>query len=499
MDLLLAASQQVASSFDLPQVLPRILEGVRDLTRADYVRLALEPSGGAEATFSAGADPGRWSTLDEQVLSLARQHGRFVLENPARARAVLDQDGLERPIKALMGLPIRHEAAFVGVLWLAHRKPHAFSRDEVNLLSILGGQLGVAISNARLFQQAEQERLRLAAVLEATPDAVVVIDREGRISLANPAAESVLRGDPLESRGKEAALWLEPPELHELLAAGDREARTTEVHLEGGRVLFASAAEVAGQGDEPLGRVLVLWDISHYKKLDTLKSEFVSTVSHDLRSPLTLMRGYATMLTMVGATNEQQREFVRKILDSVDQMARLVDNLLDLGRIEAGVGLNLERLPLEPVLQDVAESLRPQAANKQIALRVQLDDGMEPVEVDPTLFRQAVANLVDNAIKYTPAGGSVTLRAFQADGRQTVRVEDTGLGIAPTDQARLFERFYRARRKETLREKGTGLGLAIVKSIVEQHGGRVSLESRLGAGSAFTLEIPVRQPARPGP
>ncbi|MGH2626827.1 MAG: sensor histidine kinase, partial [Anaerolineales bacterium] len=220
---------------------------------------------------------------------------------------------------------------------------------------------------------------------------------------------------------------------------------------------------------------------------------------HDLRSPLTLMRGYATMLTMVGATNEQQREFVRKILDSVDQMARLVDNLLDLGRIEAGVGLNLERLPLEPVLQDVIESLRPQAANKQIALRVQLEEGMEPVEVDATLLRQAVANLVDNAIKYTPAGGSVTLRSFQGDGRQTVRVEDTGLGIAPTDQARLFERFYRARRKETLREKGTGLGLAIVKSIVEQHGGKVSLESRLGAGSAFTLEVPMRQPARPGP
>jgi signal transduction histidine kinase len=118
---------------------------------------------------------------------------------------------------------------------------------------------------------------------------------------------------------------------------------------------------------------------------------------------------------------------------------------------------------------------------------------MEPVDVDPTLFRQAVANLVENAIKYTPSGGSVTLRAFQAEGRQMVRVVDTGLGIAPTDQARLFERFYRARRKETLREKGTGLGLAIVKSIAEQHGGRVSIESRLGAGSTFSLEIPLRQ------
>lgn len=500
MDLLLAASQGVAASFELARVMPPILEGVRELTRADLVRLALEPSGvGRADAFHAGIDPGHWGDLDGQVLALAQQHGRFVLENPARARAVLDLDALDRPIKAMLGLPIRHEAEFVGALWLAHRKPHAFSRDEVNLLTILGGQLGVAISNARLFQQAEQERSRLAAVLEATPDAVVVIDREGMISLANPAADQVLRGAPGESKGKAASEWLQPPELLELIGSGDRESRAIEVRLENGRVLFASAAEVAGQGDEPLGRVVVLWDISHYKKLDMLKSEFVSTVSHDLRSPLTLMRGYATMMTMVGATNEQQREFVRKILDSVDQMARLVDNLLDLGRIEAGVGLNLERLPLEPLLEDVAESLRPQAATKQVVLRLQLDEAMEPVDVDPTLFRQAVANLVENAIKYTPSGGSVTLRAFQAEGRQMVRVVDTGLGIAPTDQARLFERFYRARRKETLREKGTGLGLAIVKSIAEQHGGRVSIESRLGAGSTFSLEIPLRQGASAPP
>jgi signal transduction histidine kinase len=141
-------------------------------------------------------------------------------------------------------------------------------------------------------------------------------------------------------------------------------------------------------------------------------------------------------------------------------------------------------------------TLRPQATNKQIALRVDMADPMEPIEVDPTLFRQAVANLVENAIKYTPPGGQVTVRAYQNDGRQTVRVEDTGLVIAPTDQARLFERFFRARRKETLREKGSGLGLAIVKSIAEQHGGRVGVESRLGAGSAFTLEVPILQAQR---
>jgi signal transduction histidine kinase len=236
----------------------------------------------------------------------------------------------------------------------------------------------------------------------------------------------------------------------------------------------------------------VLGDITHYKKLDKLKSDFVSTVSHDLRAPLTLMRGYGTMLTMVGELTDKQQEFVRKILGSVDHMAHLVDNLLDLGRIEAGIGLNLESVHIDEVIGEVVDSFRPHAANKQIVLEADLPDGLTPIEADPTLLRQAIANLVDNALKYTPQGGRVSVRARQHDGRQVVSVQDSGLGIAPADQVRLFEKFFRARRKEALREKGSGLGLAIVKSIAEQHGGRVSVESRLGVGSTFTLDLPVK-------
>jgi signal transduction histidine kinase len=173
-------------------------------------------------------------------------------------------------------------------------------------------------------------------------------------------------------------------------------------------------------------------------------------------------------------------------------MTQLVDNLLDLGRIEAGVGLNLEAVNVDSVVQDVTGAYQAQAANKRISLASDVAGGMRPIEADLTLLRQAVANLVDNAIKYTQAGGRVTLRARQHDGRQIISVEDSGVGIAPTDQARLFEKFYRARRSETLREKGSGLGLAIVKSVVEQHGGRVTVESRLGVGSTFTLELPAR-------
>jgi signal transduction histidine kinase len=195
--------------------------------------------------------------------------------------------------------------------------------------------------------------------------------------------------------------------------------------------------------------------------------------------------------------NEQQKEFVSKILTSADQMGNLIENLLDLSRIEAGVGLDLERVQFPDLIESVIQSYRPQAVNKQIALEVEVADDLEPVEIDPTLIRQAIANLVDNAIKYTSAGGNVIVSAHQQKGNQYLSVKDDGLGIAPTDQARLFERFYRARRQETLNIKGTGLGLAIVKSIVQQHGGDVGVESRLGDGSTFTLHFPLHQEELP--
>lgn len=495
MDLLLASSQRLASSFDLGGILPPILEGVGRLLRADHVRVVLAgpdgEAGGRLESHSAGKDRGNWASLDAQVVELARQRGKFLLENPGRARAVLNLAQVTEPLQGLVALPLRDEQTFIGALWLGYRRAQALPPDSSNLLTILASQIGVAVSNARLFHRAEQERLRLGAVLEATPDAVLATDRRGRLTLANSSAEAVLRGNVEDVLGKPASEWVTSPEVLELLQPGS-ERRTADVAVSTGRALFATATDIRPGGEDQSGRVCVLWDITHFKKVDMLKSEFVSTVSHDLRAPLTLMRGYATMLTMVGAMNEQQKDFVRKIHESIEQMTQLVDNLLDLGRIEAGVGLNLEAVNIESMLQDVAGAYQAQAANKRISLAADIPGGMRPIEADLTLLRQAVANLVDNAIKYTQPGGRVTVHSRQHDGRQVISVEDTGVGIAPTDQARLFEKFYRARRSETLREKGSGLGLAIVKSVAEQHGGRVTVESRLGVGSTFTLELPAR-------
>jgi PAS domain S-box-containing protein len=498
MDLLLAVSQRVASSLDLNQVLPPIMDGIRGLTNANLVRLLIAPERPRFLTpveaYESGNDPGGWTSLDKQILELSQEKGRFVLENPARAQAVFNLAQLSVGISSLASFPILNEDQFVGCIWLGHQSPHAYSENETNLISIITSNLGVAVANARLYHSGEDERKRLGAMLEAIPDAVIVTNAHGVISLANPAAQVVLNVPVEEAVGRSISEVVVVDDIQEMLTQSDLTSPTREIHLADGQVFFISVSEIQ-EGETPSsGRISVLWDISHFKKLDTLKSEFVSTVSHDLKMPLTLMKGYVTMLSMVGSMNDQQKEYLRKITESSDQMESLVDNVLDLSRIEAGLGLKLEKVDVGSIVMEVVDSYKPQAANRQVSIEGSVDQKMTLIEIDRTLIRQALANLVDNAVNFTPAHGKISVRAIQLDGIQRISVEDTGAGIAPTDQARLFEKFYRIQSMDSADSLGSGLGLAIVKSIVEQHGGRVHVESRLGAGSTFTIDLPIRSP-----
>ncbi|MGH2621465.1 MAG: ATP-binding protein [Anaerolineales bacterium] len=484
LNLLLATSRRMAESFDLAEGLPIVLNRMRDLIDVDCVRLVLAGSEGELEAYQAGSAGKGWANLDQGILDLTRKRGQFSLENPARAGAVLDLGGVSDGLEALIAFPVKHEAEDLGALWLGHGRPRAFSKSEVRLVSIFAGQLAISVENVGLYRLAERERSRLLAILSSTPDAVIVTDARGRVSLANPAADAVLTVRAEDAIGRPIGELVRAPELAALFTEPLPPSHSLEIKLEGGRVLYASASDVPGG---QLGRVCVLSDITHYKVLDALKSEFVSTVSHDLRSPLTLMRGYSSMVANVGAVNNQQQELLDKIQASVARMTKLVDDLLDLGRIETGIGLSLESVEISAVLQEVLTNFRPLALNKQVALEVQLGSSLSPLQADPVLLRQAIGNLVDNAIKYSQPGARVLVRADQIEGRQIIQVQDGGVGIASADQPRLFEKFFRVGEG-----KGAGLGLAIVKSIVEQHQGRVSVESRLGRGSTFTIAVPMR-------
>ncbi len=371
-----------------------------------------------------------------------------------------------------------------------------FIDSEVRYIVTLAGQAALAATNSSLFGRAEIGRKRMAAIIASTPDPILVLDHQDKLLLTNPVAAELLGIEHNFGIGESIEEITDQQELIELLndASGGRSSK--EVKLKDGRIFLATASPVIA-GEHQLGRVCVLRDISQLKEMDELKSDFVSTVSHDLRSPLTLMRGYATMLEMVGELNDQQQNYVHKIITGVESMSHLVQNLLDLGRIEAEVGLKLDMISAPDIVSDVADSFNIRASQKKIKIHVSPPNQTIPfISADKALLQQALRNLVDNAINFNQQGGNVWIRYKMEDGKIIFEVEDNGIGISPVDQQRLFEKFYRVESREKDKQGGTGLGLAIVKSIAERHGGDAWIKSELGAGSTFYLAIPIRQPEK---
>jgi PAS domain S-box-containing protein len=498
---LLLVSQGVASTLEIEEAVKPILEAVQ-VAGASSSRIVLVANalpgfddGDEPARFGHGSMSELYSLLDEQVLTLARQQERILLTNLSRISLFNLTPGHPVP-KALAAIALRHENNFYGVLWQAYDQPHQFSEDEIRYLTTLAGQAAIAAANSRLFQSAEIGRQRLAAILTSTPDPILVTDRQNRLLLSNPAAWQVLGFTAEVSNGQSIKNVTTDNELIYLLSTNTAQRQSAEVTMPDGKIYLATASPVVLDGQR-MGRVCLLRDITHLKELDALKSEFVSTVSHDLRSPLTLMRGYATMLEMVGDLNEQQNGYVGKIVLAVENMARLVNNLLDLGRIEAGVDLQLEMVSVQDVVDRVVNALQLQMAQKRIQLQINIDPQSSPlIEADQALLQQALQNLVENAVKYTNDGGKIFVSIHPGTEGLIFKVTDTGIGIAPVDQPRLFEKFYRVGQRDAKKEHGTGLGLAIVKSIAERHRGRVWVESQLGKGSSFYILLPLRQARR---
>jgi PAS domain S-box-containing protein len=506
LSLLLDVSQSVSATLELQEGVPFILEGALRATQAQVARIVLlSPGGHPYVTMSRGERHPGLEALDEALAKAARGVERpLVIENLARAKSLAESEALDGAIKAVVALPIRTKQQVPAVMWVGYDTVRRFDDSDIDILSTLAGQTAVLVENARLFQTAEGERRRLAAILASTTDAVLVTDRENRVLLINPAGERAFGVKARQVSDRKIDHSPLPEALIELfeepLDSGG--ALPRELSLQDGRTLYANVSAILNANGERIGRVAVMRDITHLKELDELKTEFVNTVSHDLKSPLTYIRGYTAMLPSLGELNQEQRQYVAKILRGVIQMSNLVEDLLNLGRIEAGVGLERRPCHLGAILAEAVDSMRGRAAAKHVALRTKpMDrsvpsiDGIPVVSGDALLLRQAVGNLVDNAIKYTPSGGTVTVGLTvrtRGRGKQAiVTVSDTGIGIAPEDQVRLFEKFYRIKRDDVPDVSGTGLGLSIVKSIIERHGGDVWVDSGLNEGSTFYIGLPL--------
>jgi two-component system NtrC family sensor kinase len=323
--------------------------------------------------------------------------------------------------------------------------------------------------------------------LARVENGVIVVDPENRLLIMNQTARDAFGVNGNWNR-RPVSEVIEDPGILAMLRASGRVSKREEVELQDGRVFNAQRTPIEG-----IGQAIVMQDVTHLKELDRIKSEFVTTVSHDLRSPLTAILGYIELIERSGGLNVQQEEFIRRVQLSVGQITDLVSNLLDLGRIEAGLDEAKENTPIAVLARYALESVRSTAEGKGLTLESDIPEELPMVLGAPIRLRQMIGNLLDNAIKYTPAEGVIHIEG-EGEGDQVIlRVRDSGPGIPAADQPYLFDKFFRASNApEDL--PGTGLGLSIVKSIVDNHDGRIWVESELGQGTTFTVVLPTADP-----
>lgn len=331
----------------------------------------------------------------------------------------------------------------------------------------------------------ESERLKLEAIISNIQEGLIVLDDNENILMINQNIREAFRlGDELLI-GKWIRDIIPNADVHALLERSKNGGlKYHEINFDDGRVFNAQCGYIPR-----IGNAVTMQDISYLKELDRLKSDFIHTVSHDLRSPLTAILGYMELIERTGPLNGNQLDFLHRLQDSVQHITNLVNELLDLGRLEAGFDTRREAVQLENVLKFSLDVFDGQIKKKKIILITKIEKNLKPVRANPIRIRQMLDNLLGNAIKYTPAEGKVQVTMAMEDSQVITRIEDSGPGILPDEQTRIFEKFYRAtNRPESV--EGSGLGLAIVKSIVDSHQGRVWVESKVGAGSTFVVLLP---------
>jgi PAS domain S-box-containing protein len=536
-EILLRIITELSASLDLSQVLSRTLGVLNEILDAEQITVLITrdsghtlhriasvgytaptPEEGAATPFTAGEGLAGWvitnrkATLIDDVL----QDDRWV-----------QLPGTPNEHRSALAVPLMIGAEALGTMLLFHPQAAHFSPEHLDLVQAAGNQVAVAVNNAELYRlirdQAEDlgimlrnqqvETSRSKAILEAVADGVLVTDFDKRVTLFNPSAEEILGLDRSQVQGKSLEhfiglfgraarswmqtidAWSQDPEI-----AQDSETYAEQITLENGKVVAVRLSPVSMRNDF-LGTVSIFQDITHQVEVDRLKSEFVATVSHELRTPMTSIKGYVEVLLMgaAGDMNEQQTRFLEVVKDNTDRLTVLVNDLLDISRIESGrIVLSRQALDLQEVVDQAMMdlSLRSREDEKPVKIYKEIGPGLPRVYGDLERVLQIMGNLLDNAYHYNTAEGHIIIRASTLGKQVQIDVIDTGVGIPPEEQSRVFERFYRGESPLILGVSGTGLGLSIVQSLVSMHGGEIWLESTgvMGEGSKFSFTLPIYTP-----
>lgn len=335
--------------------------------------------------------------------------------------------------------------------------------------------------------------------LESLRDGIILIDPEGRIQFANKAASPFLRVSEEDARGNSVMECTSIPEIRNLFEQGvDRVGSkgTESIEIEADircsyeHTLMTSTHIMDSESGRG-GKALVFQEISRMKSVERLQAQFVDSVAHELRSPLTSIRAYAELLVDGGDSidKQTQHDFFNVIYEETYRLSQLIDNLLNISMMDSGAArLEITPTRIKRLLEESAEVIRVQCEKKGIDLNVDLDDRLPTLDIDKSLFGMAVQNLLSNAVKYTPEGGKIRLSTSSQEEEFRIEVKDTGIGIAEDELDQVFEKFYRASSAESVH--GSGIGLSTARAIVRLHGGDVEAVSKLGEGSTFSIVLP---------
>ena len=418
---------------------------------------------------------------------------------------LLGQDKL----KAAMAVPMIVDGESIGALMAIRLGSFSFTSDELERLSAFADQAALAVKNSRLyervaqlFQEVKERSAELEAVLNSIGDAVIVTGADGRVRLANPVASLILglpdELQPDQHLPKEVLQGGFEEHLHSTLKSESGDPVLGELTASGGalmdtRTYQAHSALLRDIDGVPRDVVTVLRDITAAKELEQLKNNFMSTISHELKTPLHSIKGFVNIILSeksTGPLNDIQRDFLKTVHGQTTRLERMILDLLEFSRLQSGqIKLHPEHLDLKQVSSMMTEQLTPVADEADVTLLCLVEEELS-VEGDRFRIEQVFHNLMANAIKFTPAGGQVSIEGRMNGNYAQIVVRDTGIGIPLAEQERIFERFYQVDASQTRKYGGTGLGLAICKHIVERHGGRIWVESNADGGSAFHFTLP---------
>ena len=510
--LLNRASRALHRTLDVEPVLDAALRELGRAFGAAGVLLSLAPDAGRPARSIGhwlSEAHGRDVTLrpTASVSRLVRDTGKpLVLSDIAERSDIVHPAHFRHGVKSLAAFPILGQRQRVlGVLFLYYTTTQVFPEREVQLLTAYADQLATALENARLYAETRTQETRLTQIFDSTSDGIMLVAGARRIEAANQRVADLLGFDREAGLGREVSELLagcrasaaDAARIVEALGSLSAAPDEADGDLELGpleRILHWVARPTKNASGVTVGFTLSFRDVTQEREISRMKSEFVSFVTHQLRTPLT---GIRWMLELAAAQPDLPAEPASYVQDARDSAARLiglVNDLLDVSRLERGKLVAVpQEVRLEALTRHVLDemSVLLQEKDHRLSVDVDGDEKLPPIMADPQLLRQAILNLVSNAVKYTPPRGEIAIRMGREGSAVRWSIHDTGIGVPDHSQGRLFEKFYRAENALAIETEGTGLGLYLVRLIMEQLGGRVWCESAEGCGATFTLTMPL--------